>query len=198
MSLEADPATESDRAEAEAAGLVEVRRLVQLRVPLPLTGFDDVDDSTRRFRPGMDDEAFLAVNNRAFHWHPEQSDWSAADLAARTAEPWFDPDGFRLLDLDGRLAGFCWTKVHPPTDTDPRLGEIFVIAVDPDFHGRGLGRRLTVAGLAHLASKGIDAGMLFVEHDNEPAMALYTDLGFREHHSHRWWGLPGSTRPAAR
>ena len=46
---------------------------------------------------------------------------------------------------DGRLAGFCWTKVHD--DEEPPLGEIYVIAVDPDFVGRGLGRALTVAGL---------------------------------------------------
>ncbi|MEZ5167195.1 MAG: hypothetical protein R2695_12180 [Acidimicrobiales bacterium] len=54
--------------------------------------------------------------------------------------------GFRLLDdPSGGLVGFCWTKIH--RDTVPALGEIYVIAIDPDHHGRGLGKPMTLAGL---------------------------------------------------
>jgi mycothiol synthase len=95
------------------------------------------------------------------------------------AEPWFDPAGFVLaVDADG-LAGFCWTKVHPKgPDAPEALGEIYVIGVDPDFHGMGLGRQLTLAGLAWIADRGVTTGMLFVDAANTPALHMYDKLGF--------------------
>ena len=135
--------------------------------------------TVRTFRPGEDEAAWLEVNNRAFAGHPEQGDWTLATIEAREAEDWFHPAGFLLaFDADG-LAGFCWTKVH--LDTQPVLGEIYVIAVDPDFHGLGLGRAMTIAGLDHLARAGVGVGMLFVDADNAAALGLYRDLGFSIH-----------------
>lgn len=186
VALEADPAgTEHDRM-AFDADLVLAREVLQLRCPLPAADPEPV--VLRAFRPGLDDQAFLEVNNRAFAWHPDQSGWTPAELRAREGEPWFDADGFLLHEREGRLAGFCWTKVHPGTDDDPALGEIYVIAVDPDFHGLGLGRALTLAGLRHLSDEGLRHGMLHVEADNVPARRLYEDLGFTVHSAHRWWG----------
>ena len=191
IELEVDPASERDEAEALASGLTLTRCIEQLRVDLPLRP-DASELHTRHFQPDRDTEAFLTVNNRAFSWHPDQSNWTEADLQRRMAEPWFDPAGFLLHERDGRLAGFCWTKVHPATTADPELGEIFVIAVDPDFHGQGLGRGLTRAGLAWLAAQGVRVGMLHVEHDNLSAQTLYRDIGFRLHDRHCWWSATES------
>lgn len=191
--LEADPATFADVSEALEAGLVLTRRVVQLRIELPAAPAD-ASVTTRPFRPGIDDTAFLRVNNRAFDWHPDQSGWTQAHLDERFAEPWFDPSGFLLHERDGEVAAFCWTKVHPANDIDPALGEIYVIAVDPAFHGLGLGRAMTLAGLEHLAALGIEIGMLHVEHDNTAACSLYADIGFEEHDAHCWWSLPETSQ----
>ncbi|HEY5662530.1 MAG TPA: mycothiol synthase [Ilumatobacter sp.] len=170
----ADDADHHDRALAERLGLVPARRLHEMRLGLPIAEHATV--ATRAFRPD-DAAAWLLVNNRAFADHGEQGGWTHDTLTARMSEPWFDPDGFRLHERDGRLAAFCWTKLHP----DPPLGEIYVIAVDPDFHGTGLGRQLTLAGLDWIAGRGITTAMLHVDADNVAAVSLYERLGFTVH-----------------
>jgi mycothiol synthase len=198
------------RALARSMGFTEVRRLEQwrrsLRVPLPDAPLPP-GVRLRAFRPGADDEAWLALNAAAFLHHPEQGSWTLDDLHARMAEDWFDPAGFLLAEEDGpaegeaprrtgslggstggeapRMIGFHWTKVHGSgKDHDHAhepIGEVYVVGVRPDQQGRGLGRALTVAGLRYLRDQGLGTAMLYVESDNEPARALYRRLGFT------WW-----------
>jgi mycothiol synthase len=130
----------------------------------------------RGYRPddAADADQVVAVNAAAFAAHPEQGSMDSADLAARMAEPWFDPAGLLLaVDGDGTLLGFHWTKQHSPA-----LGEVYVVAIAPSAQGRGLGRALTLAGLHHLADLGVGEILLYVESDNLPARAVYERLGF--------------------
>ena len=163
------------------AGFRPYRDLWRLEVRLPLelpAGYEGLVDKGGRLRPyrEADEEEFLLVNSRAFAWHPEQGHLTSEGLRDRFSEPWYDPEGFLILETEGRIAGFCWTKVHD----DPPAGEIYAIALDPDFAGRGLGLPLTHAGLEYLHhQQGMTAGMLYVESDNAPANRIYQKLGFR-------------------
>jgi mycothiol synthase len=190
--------TEADDAVAAALGLRRGRDLHQMRRPLPL---DDQHSSlpTRPFRPGVDEERWLAVNNQAFRGHPEQGVWTLETIVDRERQDWFDPAGFLLYDLDGDLAGFCWTKVHE----EEQLGEIYVIAVNPYYQGRGFGKQLLLAGLDHLSDRGVPTAMLYVDHDNAEAVGLYKSLGFSVDHVDRAYtgdiaanafGEPGTSR----
>jgi mycothiol synthase len=183
----------SANALALSLGFVRARVLWQMRrslfAPVPAPSLPE-GVTLRPFRPGVDEEAWLAVNRRAFADHPDQGRWTTADLRVRLTEAWFEPAGFLLAErtADGALLGFHWTKVHGTVRAgeesgdgghhhDP-IGEVYVLGVDPAEVGTGLGTALTLAGLRHLRSRGLDQVMLYVDETNATAIALYTRLGF--------------------
>lgn len=194
---------------ARALGFRRARALWQMRRtlhgPLPPVALPD-GVRLRAFRPGVDDQTWLDLNQRAFAGHPEQGTWTLADLHRRMAEPWFSAAGFLVAiaddpahpgtgaaegTIDGRMVGFHWTKVHgllgPAHGTGEShgavhaheaIGEVYVVGVDPAWQGRGLGRALTIAGLHHLRALGLAGAMLYVEASNQAAIDLYASLGF--------------------
>jgi mycothiol synthase len=168
---------------AARAGFEPVRELFKLRRdaatapelprPVPPAGI-----TIRTFQPGRDEDAWVALNARAFADHPEQGALVRGDLEDRMAQPWFDPHGFFLAeDRDGTLAGFHWTKVHPGPEP---AGEVYVVGVDPSYQGTGLGKALTVLGVRHLHDRGLALVDLYVDGTNTAARQLYAKLGFTE------------------
>lgn len=167
---------------AAAAGWTRVRDLWVMRRPLgpdcdPLPEIELPDGVTLHSfgqRSG-DSTEVLRVNHHAFADHPEQGAMDVIDMARRMDQPWFDPAGLILAAPAkgfGTL-GFHWTKKHSDT-----VGEVYVVGVDPSAQGRGIGRLVTLAGLHHLADEGITEVILYVEGDNERAIATYSGLGF--------------------
>jgi mycothiol synthase len=175
---------------AQAMGFERSRSLWQMRrslyAPIPAPAVPE-GVRIRTFDPLRDPEPWVALNARAFADHAEQGRWTIADLRRRMAEPWFDPAGFFLAERgDGpasRLVGFHWTKVHGGEAAagghghEP-IGEVYIVGVDPEEQGTGLGTALTVVGLRHLRGKGLPQVMLYVDESNTPAIRLYQRLGF--------------------
>lgn len=129
-------------------------------------------------------EAWVQVNAQAFAHHPEQGRLTLDDLAARTDSGWFRSEGFFLaLEKDGQLAGFHWTKIPTGQGEHPE-GEVYAVGIAPSWQGRGLGKALTLAGMAYLADASDESGtpleriVLYVDADNTAAVALYRSLGF--------------------
>ena len=163
--------------------LWQMRRSLQARLERPHLA---AGITVRTFVIGQDEDEWTALNRRAFASHPEQGAWTRADLDLREQEPWFNPEGFFLAERAGRLVGFHWTKIHGQDGDDSKesghahqaIGEVYVVGVDPDERGVGLGRALTLVGLRYLRSRGLFQVMLYVDESNTPAIKLYESLGF--------------------
>jgi len=178
------------RALAQSNNFIKVRTVIQMSKDLtevsPIKSYYQI----RSFLPDLDNKAWLALNNLAFANHPEQGNWSEADLLIRLNEDWFDEKGFFVAQNKEELIGFCWTKIHgghshshssgdDHHDHAP-IGEIYVTAVSHEYVGKGVGKALTITGLNYLKYQGLYSAMLYVDEDNQAAFNLYKSLGFVE------------------
>ena len=104
------------------------------------------------------------------------------ELAAR---PMFPPDEWDTLVVEHappnvllvaineahRLVGFV--AVHPAE------GEMYLLFVDPDHAGRGVGRTLLEAAHEVLRAAGCREAFLYTHEQNERALAVYETAGYR-------------------
>jgi mycothiol synthase len=175
---------------AQSNNFIKVRTVIQMSKDLTQISPINTDYQIRSFLPDLDNQAWLSLNNQAFANHPEQGNWSEADLLIRVNEDWFDEKGFFVAQDKDQLIGFCWTKIHGghshthQTDSDHHdhdpIGEIYVMAVSKEYEGRSIGKALTITGLNYLKYQGLSSAMLYVDEENKKAVNLYKSLGFVE------------------
>ena len=181
-------------AAAGGAGFEVSRRLHVMAVPLPAPAPEPLPDGlrVRGFDVGdpQDAEEVVALLAAAYpsRGGGGQGGWDAEGFAVRCATDWFRAEDLLLLhDLHGesdgghdgsdgprpRLLGVHWTKRR-----GVGVGEVHNLAMHPSAQGRGLGRSLLDAGLAHLGAAGCHEVILWVDAMNTPALALYRSRGF--------------------
>jgi ribosomal protein S18 acetylase RimI-like enzyme len=66
-------------------------------------------------------------------------------------------------------------------DSESRMGEIYMIAVDPDFQGQGIGSALTEFALDQMKKAGMSVAMVETGGDpgHAPARRTYEKIGFK-------------------
>lgn len=76
----------------------------------------------------------------------------------------------------GSTVGFVAVKLH----AEDNMGEIYMIAVDPDFQGQGIGSALIEFALAWMKAAGISVAMVETGCDpgHAPARRTYEKAGF--------------------
>ena len=100
------------------------------------------------------------------------------------SDPWQKKDIFSYICSD---YGMCFTALDgevPIAYVLGRLiapeGEIYRIAVDEKYRGRGIGYRLLSYALKSERGRGLETVFLEVRSKNAAAIALYSSYGFRK------------------
>ena len=76
----------------------------------------------------------------------------------------------------GSIVGFIAVKLH----SEDSMGEIYMVAVDPDFQGRGIGSALIEFALDWMKNVGMSIAMVETGGDpgHSPARHTYEKVGF--------------------
>ncbi len=143
------------------------------------------------FRPG--DEALLATTqNRIFFgsWgfcpnSPEEIRY----YLRLTGSKWQD---ILLIRDEANITGYFWTHliVKQGVAATKKKWRVHMFGVDPEFQGKGWGKKILAAGLKHLRTRGAISVGLTVDSENSPAIALYRSFGFKMRSRHFWYEKP--------
>lgn len=152
-----------------------VRRFLELRLDMSKLRRQEANQAAQEFchlKCG-EEKKLTQIQNRAFLGTWGYNPNTVETITYRTHLSRFSPEDV-VLTCDGdEVIGYCWTE-----KTGEREGRIYMLGVDPDYRDKGIGRKLLLAGLAHLRSKGVRVAVLTVDSENKAACALYQSVGF--------------------
>lgn len=161
-----------------------VRRYLELKLDMTKVNWQNIDQTAlgyRHLKRGEEDK-LTQIQNRSFAGTWGYNLNTVEEMAYRTNLSSFSPEDIVLTCDEGKVTGYCWTKV-----TAKGEGRVFMLGVDPDYRGRGVGRRALLAGLARLKSKNLSVTELTVDSENKVACSLYRSVGFEFRTSSLWY-----------
>ena len=83
-----------------------------------------------------------------------------------------------VLELQGRVVGFCSFSASRDASAAPEVGEIQGINLHPDFWRQGLGSKLLESSLQALRAEGFAVATLWVLDQNAAARCFYEARGW--------------------
>jgi len=167
-----------------------VRRFLKLRLDIADVRCSNINQpplKCRYLRRGEEDK-LTQIQNRAF-----VSTWgfnpnTAEEITYRTNLSTYSPEDIVLICERDKVIGYCWTGIICEGGVaSERKGSVFMLGVDPDYRGKGIGKRVLLAGLARLKSKDLQVAELTVDSENKVACALYKSIGFKVQTSSFWY-----------
>ena len=168
-----------------------VRRFLELRLDIADAHWPDIDQATlecRYLQCGEEGE-LTQIQNRSFanKWgfNPNTVEETTYRINLSNSSP---EDVVLTFDRE-KVIGYCWTEItyEEEAGIGKRKGRIFMLGVEPDYQGMGVGKRVLLAGLAQLKSKGLLVAELTVDNENKAACALYRSVGFEVRTSSLWY-----------
>ncbi len=170
-------------------GFKLVRRFLHLRLDISKVRWQDMNQATlqyRYFRCG-EDERLTQIQNRCFARTWGYNPNTVQEITYLTNLTNFSPQDIVLASDGDKSAGYCWTRTTYKGESDERVGQIFMLGVDPCYRGRGIGKRVLLAGLSYMKRKGIQLAELTVDNRNKVACSLYRTIGFEVQSSSLWY-----------
>jgi mycothiol synthase len=168
-----------------------IRRFLELRLDLPKMHLPEISKISPQFRPLQpgEEEKLTQLQNRSFTGAWGYHANTVKEILYRINLPSSSPDEIILaLDVDKPI-GYCWIRITFWQDKAPSegTGRIYMLGVDPEYRGSGLGRKLLLAGLSYLKRKGLQVVELTVDSENKVACNLYKSMGFKPWTSSLWY-----------
>jgi len=168
-----------------------VRRFLELKRELSEVHLSETEQGallSRHLQAGEEDK-LTQIQNRSFAGTWGYNPTDVEDVVYRLNMIGSSPEDVILIFAADRPVGYCWTLVDPEASAaaGTNVGRIYMLGVDPDYRGSGIGKQALLAGLAHLKSKGIEVAELTVDSQNPAACALYESGGFKISSTSAWY-----------
>jgi mycothiol synthase len=140
------------------------------------------------FSRGEAIRSFISLYDASFGPAPWYQPFSESEVAET-----LDAAGDLLFAVSGsEPVGVAWMRL------EEALGVIEPVGVTPAHQGKGVGRALLASALLRLRRRGATAARLGVWQDNEVAIRLYQQMGFRQSRSRIYLGYDLDESPARR
>jgi len=159
-------------------GFSLIRRFLELRLDIADVRWPDINQATLecRYLQRGEEDKLAQIQNRAFAGTWGYNPNTVEEITYQT-----NRESHSLEEV-------VWTGVACERGAvSERKGRIFMLGVDPDYRGKGIGKRVLLVGLDSLKSKGLQVAELTVDSENKVAYALYQSIGFKVRTSSFWY-----------
>ncbi len=171
-------------------GFSLIRRFLELKLDIADVGELDMGRvalSCRYLQHGEEDK-LTHLQNRAFSGTWGYNSNTVEEITFRVNSSTCSLGDIVLIYEGDKAIGYCWTGISCEEGIPSmRKGRILMLGVAPDYRGKGIGKRLVMAGLARLKSKGLQVAELTVDSENKAACSLYQSIGFEVQKSSLWY-----------
>ncbi len=166
-----------------------VRCFLELRLDTTKVRWQDIDQTALqcRYLQRGEEDRLTQIQNRSFAGTWGYNPNTVEEIIYRTNLSNCSPEDIVLAYDGDKPIGYCWTRITYGAATDERKGQVFMLGVDPDYRGKGVGKGVLLAGLSYLKSKGLRVAELTVDSRNKAACVLYRSVGFEVRTSSLWY-----------
>ncbi len=167
-----------------------VRQFLELRLDIADVHWPDTNQTALecRYLQRGEEDKLTQIQNRTFAGSWGYNPNTVDEITYHTNLSTCSPEDIVLIYEGDKVIGYCWTGVACEKGaTSERKGRILMLGVDPDYRGKGTGKKVLLAGLARLKNKSLQVAELTADSENKAACALYKSIGFKIQTSSSWY-----------